>query len=145
VSRPVPAPGVRTTRQRTAVAAVLGDLDDFRSAQELHDLLRHGGTSVGLTTVYRTLQALADTGEVDVLRRADGETVYRRCSARHHHHLVCRRCGRTVEVEGVAVEQWAEDVATAHGFRDVSHTLEITGVCASCAAEAAAGRNGGTP
>jgi Fur family ferric uptake transcriptional regulator len=145
MTRPVPAPGVRTTRQRTAVAAVLSELDDFHSAQELHDLLRHRGTSVGLTTVYRTLQALADAGEVDVLRASDGETVYRRCSARHHHHLVCRSCGRTVEVEGVAVEQWAEDVATAHGFREVSHTLEITGVCASCAAADADGAAGATP
>jgi Fur family ferric uptake transcriptional regulator len=130
--RPVPSPGVRTTRQRTAVAAVLDELDDFRSAQELHDLLRHRGTSVGLTTVYRTLQALADGGEVDALRRSDGETVYRRCSARHHHHLVCRSCGRTVEVEGVAVEQWADDTAAVHGFTEVSHTLEISGLCADC-------------
>jgi Fur family transcriptional regulator, ferric uptake regulator len=124
--------GARPTRQRRAVVACLGAVDDFRSAQELHDVLRREGQNVGLSTVYRTLQALADAGEVDVLRSDDGETRYRRCSGTHHHHLVCRSCGRTVEVEGPAVERWAAAVARDHGFTQVSHTLEVFGNCASC-------------
>ena len=85
---------VRATRQRAAVSALLDRLDDFRSAQEIHEELRRCGDGIGLTTVYRTLQALVDSGEVDVLRADSGEAVYRRCaSADHHHHLVCRRCG----------------------------------------------------
>jgi len=123
----------RATRQRTAVAAALDAVDDFRSAQELHDLLRRRGEAVGLTTVYRTLQALADSGKVDVLRTAEGESVYRRCSSGHHHHLVCRACGRTVEVAGPAVERWTDRIASEHGFVDVSHTLEVFGTCPSCA------------
>ena len=125
-------PGARPTRQRRAVAACLDSFDDFRSAQDIHDLLRRNGENVGLSTVYRTLQALADSGEVDVLRTEDGEAIYRRCSTTHHHHLVCRVCGRTVEVEGPAVERWADTVAGAHGFTDVSHTLEIFGTCPDC-------------
>ena len=125
--------GTRSTRQRAAVAAALASLDDFRSAQELHDLLRQRGEAVGLTTVYRTLQALADAGEIDVLRTDDGEAIYRRCSGGHHHHLVCRVCGRAVEVEDSQVERWADDVARAHGFVDVQHTVEVFGVCAQCA------------
>jgi len=124
--------GTRPTRQRRAVAAALQSFDDFRSAQDIHDLLRTGGENVGLSTVYRTLQALADGGEVDVLRKEDGEAMYRRCSGRHHHHLVCRTCGRTVEVAGPTVESWADAVAEEHGFADVSHTLEIFGTCPSC-------------
>jgi Fur family ferric uptake transcriptional regulator len=124
---------VRTTRQRTAVAELLGRVDGFRSAQELHELLRKEGASVGLTTVYRHVQALADAGEVDVLRHEDGEAVYRRCaSSAHHHHLVCRDCGRSVEIEGPAVEKWTKKVADDHGFTDVQHTLEIFGTCAGC-------------
>lgn len=122
----------RPTRQRRAVAAVLDSLEDFRSAQEIHDLLKQRGEAVGLTTVYRTLQGLADSGEVDTLRNDDGESLYRRCSTGHHHHLVCRSCGRTVEVEGPTVERWAERVAAEHGFREVSHTLEIFGTCGGC-------------
>jgi Fur family ferric uptake transcriptional regulator len=124
--------GARPTRQRRAVAAALGSFDDFRSAQEIHDLLRRNGETVGLSTVYRTLQALADGGEVDVLRTEDGEAIYRRCSTTHHHHLVCRSCGRTVEVEGPAVERWTASIAADHGFTDLSHTLEIFGCCPSC-------------
>lgn len=124
----------RSTRQRTAVAAALDEVDEFRSAQELHDVLKHRGDSVGLTTVYRTLQSLADAGEVDVLRTTEGESVYRRCSTGdHHHHLVCRMCGKAVEVEGPAVEQWAETIAAQHGFVNVAHTVEVFGTCAECA------------
>lgn len=126
---------VRTTRQRTAVADLLSRVDGFRSAQELHELLRKEGASVGLTTVYRHVQALADSGEVDVLRHEDGEAVYRACSSpAHHHHLVCRSCGRSVEIEGPAVERWTSRIAQTHGFTDVQHTLEIFGTCQVCAA-----------
>ena len=127
------AGAARPTRQRRAVSAALGEVDDFRSAQEIHDLLKRRGERVGLTTVYRTLQTLADSGEVDVLRSPDGESVYRRCSRGHHHHLICRHCGFAVEVEGPAVERWADRVATEHGFADVSHTVEVFGSCPSCA------------
>ncbi|PRY36128.1 Fur family transcriptional regulator [Umezawaea tangerina] len=125
-------PGLRSTRQRTAVSKLLDQLDEFRSAQELHEELRKRGEGIGLTTVYRTLQSLADAGEVDVLRTDSGEAIYRRCSAHHHHHLVCRTCGRTVEVEGPAVEKWADRIAAENGFSEVSHTVEIFGTCASC-------------
>ncbi|AKH82374.1 Fur family transcriptional regulator [Streptomyces sp. CNQ-509] len=129
----------RSTRQRAAVAAALAEVDEFRSAQELHDMLRHRGESVGLTTVYRTLQSLADAGDVDVLRTTEGEAVYRRCSTgEHHHHLVCRVCGKAVEVDGPAVERWAESIASEHGFVDVAHTVEVFGTCAECAAQARA-------
>ena len=135
----IPAPG-RSTRQRTAVTALLDETADFVSAQQLHDRLRHRGDSVGLTTVYRTLQSLAETGMVDVVRTDEGEAVYRRCSSgTHHHHLVCRHCGTAVEVEGPAVEAWAGKVATEHGFTKVEHTLEIFGTCANCAAGGGAG------
>jgi Fur family ferric uptake transcriptional regulator len=122
----------RNTRQRRAVAAILQDLDGFASAQEIHDLLRHRGESVGLSTVYRNLQALVDAAEVDALRNDDGETLYRQCSTGHHHHLVCRACGRTVEVEGPTVERWADAIAAENGFADVAHTLEIFGTCGDC-------------
>jgi Fur family transcriptional regulator, ferric uptake regulator len=124
--------GGRPTRQRRAVAACMQTFGDFRSAQDIHDLLKQQGENVGLSTVYRTLQALADGGEVDMLRTEDGEAIYRRCSTNHHHHLVCRSCGRTVEVEGPTVERWADTVAGQHGFTDVSHTLEVFGTCPDC-------------
>lgn len=123
----------RPTRQRAAVTAALERVDEFRSAQDLHAELRTGGDRIGLATVYRSLQTLAENGEVDVRRSEDGEATYRRCSTGHHHHLVCRLCGRTVEVESRAVERWAAGAARDHGFSDAEHTVEITGFCSDCA------------
>ncbi len=122
----------RATKQRQAVLSALDDATSFCTAQELHDVLRHRGDQVGLATVYRSLQLMADADEVDVLRNDAGEASYRRCSTKHHHHLVCRSCGRAVEVSGPAVETWAERVAQENAFTDVSHTVELFGVCASC-------------
>ncbi|HSU74327.1 MAG TPA: Fur family transcriptional regulator [Terrabacter sp.] len=123
----------KPTRQQAAVAELLERSDDFTSAQTVHARLRESGAGVGLATVYRTLQSMVEAGTVDVLRTDEGEAVYRACSTHHHHHLVCRSCGRTAEVEGPAVERWADKVATEHGFTAVTHTLEIFGTCADCA------------
>lgn len=127
------ARATRATRQRAAISALLENLDEFRTAQELHEELRRRGEGIGLTTVYRTLQTMAASDHVDSLRTESGEAAYRRCSEQHHHHLVCRGCGATVEVKGKHVEAWAADVAREHHFSDVSHTIEIFGNCAACA------------
>ncbi|CAJ1581733.1 Fur family transcriptional regulator [[Mycobacterium] wendilense] len=123
---------VRSTRQRAAIAELLDSVEEFRSAQELHDELRRRGENIGLTTVYRTLQAMAEAKLVDTLRIDTGESVYRRCSSHHHHHLVCRHCGTAVEVDGPEVEAWTAEMAAAHDFSDVSHTVEIFGTCRAC-------------
>jgi Fur family ferric uptake transcriptional regulator len=126
--------GRRSTRQQRALADLLASCDDFRSAQDIHAQLRARGTPVGLTTVYNHLHAMAESGAVDTVRTENGETLFRDCqTGAHHHHLVCRTCGRTVEVAGPAVEQWADQVAAAEGFVDVGHTLEIVGTCGLCA------------
>lgn len=125
----------RSTRQKRALAAVVDAAQEFRSAQELHEALRARGEQVGLTTVYNQLRALAEAGLVDTVRSADGETLYRRCDTNgHHHHLLCRSCGRTVEVSGSTVERWAAKVAAQAGFVDVAHTVEVVGTCPTCAA-----------
>ncbi len=123
----------RRTRQGDAVLNVVLGSDNFRSAQDIHAELRANGDAVGLTTVYRHLALLTDEGRLDALQTADGELVYRRChSEQHHHHVVCRRCGRGSEVELPDLERWAESTAADLGYSDVTHTVEIFGVCASC-------------
>ena len=143
-SRPTAAPaaasahGERMTRQKRAVAAVLAETGEFSSAQELHARLREHGERVGLATVYAQLRALADTGAVDSLRSDSGETLYRRCGlSGHHHHLVCRQCGRAVELDAPEVEAWARTLGQRHGYRELDHVLEITGICDRCSAESA--------
>jgi Fur family transcriptional regulator, ferric uptake regulator len=134
-ARPARGTRVRGTRQAQALAAALASLPGFCSAQEIHAELRRKGEHVGLTTVYRHLQALSEQGSIDAIRDANGETLYRQCGTSvHHHHLTCRNCGRSVEVEGRAVEQWADKVAAEAGFTEVGHTLELFGLCPECAA-----------
>jgi Fur family transcriptional regulator, ferric uptake regulator len=139
-SRPAPPPigrgtRIRGTRQAEALSAVLDGLPGFCSAQQIHAELRSKGEPVGLTTVYRHLQVLSEDGLVDAIRDATGETLYRKCRTdAHHHHLTCRNCGKSVEVEGRAVERWAEQVAAEAGFAEVGHTVELFGLCPDCAA-----------
>ena len=122
----------RHTRQRAAVGAIMATLDEFRTAQEVHARLREHGESIGLATVYRTLARMAADGEVDALRTPDGVAAYRRCSAGHHHHLVCRQCGRTVEVSPPDLEAWADQVGREFGFTQIDHELELFGRCPDC-------------
>lgn len=127
----------RRTRQGATIADALAGLDEFRTAQDIHDLLRARGEKIGLATVYRHLQALTDAGEVDVIRTADGQASYRGCGEAthdHHHHLICRACGRTVEVELDGVEELIDRLSSAHGYTDVDHSLELRGLCATCSA-----------
>jgi len=125
----------RVTKQRLAISAALDTLDDFVSTQELHRILHDNGSPVSLATTYRILASMADEGLVDALRNGDGEAVYRRCAVTsHHHHLLCRNCGKAVEVEAPAVESWAARIAAEHGFTAVQHTVEIFGLCPECSA-----------
>lgn len=127
----------RATWQRAAVRELLAETDEFRSAQQLHELLRGRGSTIGLTTVYRALQHLADAGELDVITISGDEKLYRQCAdTGHHHHLVCRVCGRTREVDVPAAEKAATQLATQYGYDQVRHTLEIFGRCPQCAAAA---------
>ena len=125
---------VRLTRQAVLVDEALAASSEFRTAQDLYAGLRAAGARIGQTTVYRHLQLLADQGAVDVIRTAQGEAAYRSCAGtEHHHHLICRCCSRTVELEGPEVELWLSKVTAKAGFTDISHTLEILGTCGSCA------------
>jgi Fur family ferric uptake transcriptional regulator len=124
---------MRQTKQRTAISAVVEELANFHSAQDIHAELARRGSKVGLSTVYRALSSMAADGDVDTLLRDDGETLYRQCEvAAHHHHLVCRVCGATVEVDGPTVEAWTRKIAAQNDFDQVSHTLEIFGRCSRC-------------
>jgi Fur family ferric uptake transcriptional regulator len=122
----------RNTRQKDAVKHALGEATGFVSAQQLHLVLKNHGSTIGLATVYRTLADLAKVGEADALQSKDGEVLYRACTTSHHHHLICRGCGLTIEIEAERVEKWADEVAKEHGFEKPSHTIDIFGTCSAC-------------
>lgn len=128
----------RMTPQKVEVRNALRDAVGFVGAQTLHAALAAKGSRIGLATVYRALNELADAGSVDTLHSPTGETLFRGCETTgHHHHLICRTCGSTVELHSDAVEQWAQLAAREHGFVDVGHVLDIYGLCADCARSSA--------
>lgn len=126
----------RNTPRKRALLEVLGAADGFLNAKELHGRLRAHlapqGLRVGIATVYMQLRGLAEAGTVDTLHGDDGETRYwlpRRDA--HHHYLVCRSCSRALEIVADPLEEWAALGATV-GFRDVTHSLELFGLCDRC-------------
>lgn len=133
------APEVRNTRQRRTVVASLATQDGFHSAQDLHRIIAEDGDRVSLATVYRILQSLEQAGEVDVLRDEEGQSLYRQCARQeHHHHLLCRRCGRAEDISAEMVERWAERIGAEFGYTGIAHTVEVTGFCPRCTRELAA-------
>ena len=124
--------GVRPTRQRLLVLEELAAERDDATAQTLWQRLRGHDETVGLATVYRTLTLLHDHDVVDALSHHGGERCYRLCADGHHHHLLCERCHRVVEIDECALGPWVDDVARRHGFVASNHHVEINGVCADC-------------
>ncbi|MDO5673043.1 MAG: transcriptional repressor [Actinomycetaceae bacterium] len=124
---------LRMTRQRQAVRDALKADTSFRSAQQVHEDLRKAGTPIGLATVYRTLQNWAEKGELDTARNPEGEACYRLCEQLdHHHHIICRTCGHSEDIELDDLEETIELLGKEHSFAEVSHSLEIYGLCANC-------------
>ncbi len=127
------AGGERLTKQKKVLAQIIDSSDSFQSAQDIFALLRARGENIGLTTIYTQLKLLAAQGGLDFMKSESGETLYRKCStARHHHHLVCRGCGTTIEIEPPGFEEWADRVSKENHFYDISHVIEITGLCEKC-------------
>ena len=124
--------GLRATRQRMTVLEALRERPDAVTAQDLHMELRQAGEPIGLTTVYRTLTALADAGFLDTFNR-EGEQAFRLCGDVHHHHLVCEVCNRVEEIAADEVERWVHEVAERRGYRVTGHRADIFGICADCA------------
>jgi Fur family transcriptional regulator, ferric uptake regulator len=132
------------TVQQETIWHELAETGTFVSAQDLHARLRSAGHRIGLATVYRTLHVLADAGAVDVLRARDRHSIYRACGTREpHHHLLCRSCGRTVEVAARVLDEWAAAAGAEHGFTQVTPIGEFFGTCAGCAALAPPGLSAG--
>ncbi|GAB3213372.1 Fur family transcriptional regulator [Marinactinospora thermotolerans] len=122
-------------RYDAEVLRALGRESFFRSAQEVHALVvRTTGRKPSLSTVYRTLRRLAEEGAVDTVHSPDGERLYRRCgSVAHHHHLLCRGCGRVQEVaEPGVIAAFVEQVAATSGYRSLHHLFELSGLCPAC-------------
>ena len=123
----------RMTKQRLAVIEALEASNDFRSAQQIHKDMAADGSHVGLATVYRNLQVLSDNGMVEAIRAEEGEYLYRYCEeTKHHHHLICRNCNKSVSIAGEAVERFIRRKSIENGFTQVEHSFDLFGLCEEC-------------
>jgi Fur family ferric uptake transcriptional regulator len=123
----------RRTAQRATVLRALMEAEGFVGARTLHASLRAAGSPIGLSTVYRTLGALAAADRADVVRTRVGERLFRhRPAPEHRHYLLCRNCGLGMSIDAEDVESWAERITRLSGFDEVEHTVELTGICPDC-------------
>ncbi|MFR0555974.1 peptide ABC transporter substrate-binding protein [Pseudoscardovia radai] len=124
----------RHTEQKDAIIQAMREANDFVSASDLYALLREKGRPIGLATVYRQLNSLAQSGSADTISMG-GRQMYRLCdeTPKHHHHLVCEGCGKTVEIEPPDGE-WMRSIAKENGFTISRHVLEVFGLCSDCQA-----------
>ena len=120
------------TRPREQISAVLRREHRYLSAAEVHALLKKGRSKVSLSTVYRTLDMLESKGEASWRLDSRGETTYVSCEPTHHHHAICKKCGRVDEIACEAIERLAKDLSSHHGFELDDHDMEFLGRCASC-------------
>lgn len=126
--------GLKTTRQRELVADVFFSSSGHLSAEDLYNKVAKIDSSIGLTTVYRTLKLLTDAGLAKERRFGDEpQGVYEKEDGdRHHDHLICTRCGKIIEFNDPTMEQVQEDVAKRYGFVVLDHRMELYGLCRTC-------------
>jgi len=127
--------GYRLTAPRRSLAALISEQDGHFTAAELVAEARSRRLGVGRATVFRTLDVLEELGAVERLDLPSGEHAYVGCEPAHHHHVVCSRCGRTLEIEDAGLRALVRDVGRRTGFRIDDHRLELFGVCPACLAD----------
>jgi Fur family ferric uptake transcriptional regulator len=128
------AQGHRLTLQRMIVASALARTRHTVSAQELYDSLRIEHPLLGRATVFRTLDFLVENGLAQRFEAEGHVHVYTSCADNHHHHLVCRICGSTTEIDDTAVNQLIDAVRGGYGFALDHAALDFYGTCEACAA-----------
>ncbi len=126
--------GYRRGGARRAVVELLGRQNCCMSAQELHDRLRRARRPVGIASVYRALETLADLRLVKRIDAGDGIARYEpsRPDGDHHHHLVCRDCGKVEAFSDDRLERAIDKVAGGLGYSVDEHEVVLTGACADC-------------
>ena len=126
------AAGKRITSQRKLVLGILAQSGEHLDAQDIYERGRHQDNRLSLSTVYRTLSALKETGLVRELHLDDEHHHYEFDGHDGHSHLVCLGCGRVIEFENSAFSEAAAATGQAHGFEVKYAQVELTGYCADC-------------
>lgn len=127
--------GLRMTPQRKLILEVFLDAGGHLASEELYEAVKRQDPSVGQATVYRTLRLFSEAGLAHEINLGDGLTRYEPAHGEHHHdHLVCDKCGKTLEIVDDRIEALQEALAEREGFVLTGHKMLLFGVCRDCRA-----------
>ena len=125
--------GLKFTRQRRAVLETVFDIHRHFDAEDLVEILRHRDRRISRATVYRTLDLLVKCGLVRAMELGEARKMYEHILGhKHHDHLICTECGRTIEFDDGLIESLQEKVCDKLHFKAQTHCLRIFGVCDRC-------------
>jgi Fur family ferric uptake transcriptional regulator len=129
--------GYRQTLPRQAVAELISGRTGHFTAAELLNEANRRRLRLGRATLFRNLELFTELGALERLDLPSGEHAYVACAPeQHHHHVVCRSCGRSVEVEDTGLQSVVNEIARRTGYSIDTHRLELFGTCAQCGAAA---------
>lgn len=125
--------GLKHTEQRDTILRTFLETRDHLSTDELHRLVKRKDPKIGITTVYRTLKLLSECGLASEVPFPDGITRFEhQYNRRIHHHMICTRCGSSVEFFSPAVDELEHDIGRKHNYQTTGHTFQIYGICEEC-------------
>lgn len=124
---------LKVTKERSAILRAFLEAERHMTAEELYHEMKKKRPSIGLATIYRTLNLFCECGLAEQRQFGDGHTRYELTyNVTHHDHLVCTQCNRIIEFENLDIEKLQEKVAQKHHFTIYNHKLELYGLCSDC-------------
>jgi len=132
VMRRLEARNRQATVQRRVVLQALMDRRSYVTPRDLYATLQRDHPSIGQATVYRTLELLVEAGAATRFLQENNESKYIYCPPRHHHHLVCTRCGLVEDIEGCVIPALGATLEKRTRFQINEHAVTFYGFCGDC-------------
>ncbi len=124
---------LRDTPQRNMILDAFLKYEGHISAEQLYDIVKKHDPSIGQATVYRVMKLFIEAGLAQEVDFGDGIIRYEHCyNHPHHDHLICKECGKTVEVMDSIIEELQKRLAESFGFELTDHELYLYGICEQC-------------
>lgn len=125
--------GYRLTQQRRAILKVIIRRQDHLTPAEIHKEVCEECPGIGLVTIYRTLDVLAEMGLIcEVHAKGSCRSYLFRRPSEHHHHMICADCGKVIDFVNCDLNELEQRLAQETGFRTEGHLLEFFGCCLEC-------------
>jgi len=129
--------GYKLTPQRRVVIQTIASSRDHLTPAAIYEKVHQDQPSVGLVTIYRTLEILAELGLICELHAGGSCRSYTVSAPGHHHHMICSNCGVVIDFTGSDLGELEQRLSLETGFDIEDHLLEFIGLCQDCQKEAA--------